>query len=99
FGAPVSEGGSPRQKRSSITAAVVDEHCAALAPGLGTAGSEVRPARHRYWLFLLAEGIDAFPIGAARFNDSSRRLRFARAHLNLHRLNKGCRIFDGNFGL
>src|SRR5437016_4587666 len=60
-------------------------------------GSEVRPARHRYWFFLLAEGIEAFPISAARFNNRS--LRFAPMHLDAHRLNKGCRIFDGDFRL
>jgi hypothetical protein len=81
------------------TVIIVHQHRAALAPGLRTADSEVRPARHRYWFFLLAEGVDAFPIGAARFDDSSRRLGLARTHLNVHGLNKGYRIFDGDFGL
>src|SRR5437762_7990779 len=69
----------------------------ALVCGLGAAGSKLRPARHRYWFFLLAEGIEAFPISAARFNNRS--LRFARAHLEVHRLHKGCRIFDGDLRL
>src|ERR1700675_1803323 len=59
--------------------------------------SEVRPARYRYWFFLLAEGIEAFPISAARFNNRS--LRFAPMHLDVRRLDKGCRIFDGDFRL
>jgi hypothetical protein len=75
----------------------VDERRAALLCGLGTAGSEVRPARHRYWFFSLTEGIEAFPVSAARFNNRS--LRFAPMHLGVHRLDKGCRIFDGDFRL
>src|SRR4051812_37233388 len=61
--------------------------------------SKVRSGRHGDRFFLLAEGIEAFAIGAARFDDSVGRLRFARAHLEAYRLNERCRIFDHDFRL